>query len=347
MHNPTLGSIVVAGLDVSAKELVVMVRHDSKTEASRSFANTAQGHQQLRRYLTEGREQVRVCMESTGLYGLDAALALRCDSRLEIMVANPRAVRDFARALMQRSKTDPLDARVLVEYAARMPFQPWAPPPAEALQITALARRIHALTQQSTMEKNRLHAVEASTTTLRVIVQDLRRSLRTLETAIAKLSRAAHKILAASPELERRFRLLQSTPGIAAVSALQLLGELVLIPANCDVRQWVAYAGLDPRHYESGSSVHQKVRISKVGNRHIRRALYMPALTAAHHSPVFRAYYLHLLAAGKCKMVALVAIMRKLLHAIFGMFKHDAVFDGARLYPAFASEAVACAAIAA
>src|SRR5207302_6406204 len=133
---------------------------------------------------------------------------------------------------------------------------------------------------------------------------DLRRSVRSLGTAIAKLSRAAHKILAASPELERRFRWLQSTPGIGSVSALQLLGELVLIPANCDVRQWVAYAGLDPRHYESGTSVHHKTRISKVGNRHIRRALFMPALTATRFAPQVGAFYLHLQARGKCKTVA-------------------------------------------
>ncbi len=342
MHNPD-----VCGLDVSAQELVVMVRRGGKTETHRSFPNTRQGHQDLQRYLTHQRERVRVCMESTGMYGLDAALALRADPRIELMVANPRAVKSFARALLQRSKTDPLDAWVLLEYAARMPFQPWQPPPAEALQITALARRIHALTQQCTMEKNRLHAVAATATTLRVIVQDLRRSVRGLETAIAKLSREARKILAATPELERRFLRLQSTPGIGAVSALQLLGELLLIPANCDVRQWVAYAGLDPRHHESGTSVHQKARISKVGNRHIRRALYMPALTAVRFAPHLRAFYLHLQARGKCKMVALVAVMRKLLHAIFGMFKHDAPFDGAKLCPALTLAVppeVACAA---
>jgi hypothetical protein len=92
---------------------------------------------------------VRVCLESTGLYGLDAALALHADARVELMVANPRAVKDFARARSQRSKTDPLGARVLLEYAARMPFQRWQPPSAAGLQITALARRIHALTRPS------------------------------------------------------------------------------------------------------------------------------------------------------------------------------------------------------
>lgn len=340
MHNLVVCTSAVCGLDVSAKELVVMVRREGKNQACRSFCNTGQGHQELLRYLRQGGGRVRVCLESTGLYGLDAALALHADAGIELMVANPRAVKDFARALLQRSKTDPLDAWVLLEYAARMPFRRWQPPSAAGLQITALARRIHALTQQCTMEKNRLHAAASSATTLRVIVQDLRRSVRGLEAAIARLSRAAHQLLAATPELDRRFQLLQSAPGIGAVSALQLLGELVLIPADCDVRQWVAYAGLDPRQHESGTSVHQKTRISKVGNRHIRRALYMPALTATRFAPHLRAFYLHLQARGKCKMVALVAVMRKLLHAIFGMFKHDAVFDGDKLYPAFAAAAL-------
>ena len=118
-----------------------------------------------------------------------------------------------------------------------------------------------------------------------------------------------------------------------------------------EVRQWVAYAGLDPREYTSGTSVHKKVRISKAGNKHLRRALYMPALVAVQHQPQVRAFYEHLLARGKTKMQALVATMRKLLHAIYGMFKHDQLFDGQKVYnltspalaPALSISEVACA----
>jgi transposase len=330
----------LCGIDVSAKQLVVVVRRDGNTEAARSFANTASGHQELKRYLTRKRTAVRVCLESTGLYGLDIGLLLQADTRIEVMMANPRAIKDFARALMHRSKTDPMDALVLLEYAARMPFHRWQPPSAAAMQVTALARRIHALTEQATMEKNRLHAVNGTKTTLLVIVRDLRRSIASLQAAIVRLSREARKIIANNDQLQQRFVLLQSAPGIGEVSALQLLGELSLVPAGCDVRQWVAYAGLDPRRHQSGSSVHKKVTISKVGNRHIRRALYMPALTAACHSPHLKSFYQHLQTNGKCKMVALVAVMRKLLHAIYGMFKHNAAFDGCKLYPAFAQTEV-------
>jgi transposase len=113
---------------------------------------------------------------------------------------------------------------------------------------------------------------------------------------------------------------------------VQILAAVAVLSPDLDVRQWVAYAGLDPREYNSGSSVHKKTRISKAGNRHLRRALYMPALVAVRREPHFRAYYDHLLARGKTKMQALVAVMRKLLHAIYGMFRQQLPFDGGKVY---------------
>jgi len=330
----------VCGIDVSAKELVVMVERCGRREGARNFSNTASGHQQLRDYLAAPGRPVRVCLEATGLYGLDVALWLERDARFQVMVANPRAVKNFAQALFQRSKNDRLDAGVLLEYAARMPFQAWQPPSRAALQLTAVTRRLQTLTEQATAE-NRGHALAATAASSTVVVADVKRSLRAIEKAQARLARAAEKIIADDEPLQRRYQLLRTVPGVGETSALQLLGELVLVPANADVRQWVAYAGLDPREYSSGSSLKKRTRISKVGNRHVRRVLYMPALTAAHHSPVFRAYYQHLLAAGKCKMVALIAVMRKLLHAVFGMFKHNAAFDETKVYPGFAPELAA------
>src|SRR5271170_2554663 len=116
------------GMEVSAQELVVALSRDGRAERLRSFPNTAEGHAAICRYLTGGSQRVRVVLESTGLYGLDLACALQREARIEVMVANPRAVRHFASALMQRSKNDRLDAEVLREFAARMPFQAWVAP---------------------------------------------------------------------------------------------------------------------------------------------------------------------------------------------------------------------------
>jgi len=113
---------------------------------------------------------------------------------------------------------------------------------------------------------------------------------------------------------------------------VQLLGELGVLAPDLAARQWVACAGLDPREHNSGSSVHKKPRISKAGNAHLRHSLYMPALVAVRHDPYLGGFYQHLLAEGKLKMQALVAVMRKLLHALHAMFKTHQPYDGSKLF---------------
>lgn len=327
-----MDKIDYCGIEVSSQQLVVSVRRPEACLPLKVFANTPESHQAIVRYLVRPGHPVRVCLESTGLYGLDLALALSRHPAIQVMVANPRAVRHFATALMQRSKNDRIDTVVLREYAARMPFRHWQPPSATALALHALARRLQALTAMQTAEKNRLHAARASDVIPPVIRQDLQRSLRAQARALTRLTREAVHLIAQDPPLQRRFQLLLSTPGIGQTSAVQLLAELAVLSPELDVRQWVAHAGLDPREHTSGRSVHKKTVISKAGNRHLRRALYMPALVAARRQPNLRAFYQHLLGRGKAKMQALVAVMRKLLHAIYGMFKHAQPFDGSKVY---------------
>jgi transposase len=320
------------GIEVSAQELVVSLRRQGDLEPLRNFSNTPQGHKIIGRYLQRAGRVVRVCMESTGLYGLDLALALSGQEGIEVMVANPRAVRHFAKALMQRSKNDPLDAGVLEEFASRMPFQPWQRPSPTALTLHALARRLRELVEIQTAEKNRQHAAGLSQAIPAVVRRDLARSLRAQERAIRRLTQQARKLIAQDPQLTERFALLDSVPGIGETSAVQLLGELGVLAPDLAARQWVACAGLDPRQHDSGSSVHKKPRISKAGNKHLRHALYMPALVAMHHDPYLGGFYQHLLAAGKLKMQALVAVMRKLLHALHAMFKTHQPYDGSKLF---------------
>src|SRR5512146_2798686 len=286
------------GIEVSAAELVVALEREGRRAALKTFENTPQGHQALIRYLCHAGRTVRICMESTGVYGLDLALAL-ARAGLEVMVANPRAARHFATAMMQRSKNDRLDAGVLCEFAIRMPFQAWVPPRPHVLQLHALSRRLEALKDMQEAEKNRWHAARVTETTPAALRRDLERSLRSLRRAIARLSVAAVKLIDQDSDLKLRFDLLISAKGIKQTSAIPLLAELAVAPPDLDVRQLVAYAGLDPREHSSGSSVHKKVRISKHGNAHLRRALYMPALVALRRQPNLRAFYEHLRARGK------------------------------------------------
>lgn len=121
--------------------------------------------------------------------------------------------------------------------------------------------------------------------------------------------------------------------GIAKPSAINLLGEILSLPEDMTARQWVAHAGLDPRQHISGSSVNQKPRLSKVGNRDWRCALFMPALRAIRHNIHVKAYFNHFVEGlGNLKMQAIGAVMRKLLHSIHGILKTKKPFDGAKFY---------------
>jgi transposase len=108
---------------------------------------------------------------------------------------------------------------------------------------------------------------------------------------------------------------------------------LVLLAPDLTARQWVARSGLDPVHQDSGSSVHKPARISRAGSRHLRRALSMPALSAVRCDPHLKAFYETLLARHKSKLQALIAVARKLLHAIYGIFKSRTPYDGSKLFP--------------
>ena len=317
------------GIDVSADEIVVAIAG----KADRlTLANDLEGHARLVRLLTRGKASARVCLEATGIYHLDLALALHRAPRIEVSVLNPASVRDFGRALMERSKTDRVDAGVLLAYAERMPFSAWQPPAPEILDLRAIVRRMGALTVTRTQERNRLHAAGRCAELTEAIAWDIEAHLEHLAQSLERLSEQAVAIVNAHPELARRFARLVSVRGIATTSALAILAELAVLPPDMSARQWVAHAGLDPRQVESGTSLRKPTRISKAGNRHLRAALYMPAMVATRHEPNIRGFYERRISHGLKPIQALVAVERKLLHAVHGMWSSDTDFDGSKFF---------------
>jgi len=320
------------GVDVSAKELVVAIETSGRQEAPIVLSNDSDGHRKLTKLATKRGASAQVVLESTGTYGLDLAVALHRAKRIEVMVANPRAIASFAKASLQRSKTDRLDAETILEFAIRMPFEPWSPPAPHILELRALSRRIEAMSKTVVQEKNRLHANDQSEELSEFVKQDVRELVDLLESRIERLRKQARFVIEQSEELARAFAHITSIKGIADASGITILAELAVLPADMTTRQWVAHAGLDPRRFQSGTSVHKPARISKTGNAHIRRALFMPALVAVQWEPHVKAFYEYLLDRGKTKMQANVAVMRKLLRAIHGMLDHDQDFVGEKFF---------------
>lgn len=325
-------SSVFCGIDVSAETLAVAVIELNQPLQQREFANSPNGHKALLAWLGKRKTRVRVSLEATGIYSLDLALALDAAEGIEVAVLNPKRIHDFARSL-RRSKTDSADAAVLAEFSMRMEFKPWPRPSRSALALRAISRHIEALGVEHTRAFNRLHAAQGSMATPRCVVEDLKRSLAGLKRRMVKLRREARAQVDRDERMSEQFRLLVSVPGIAEISALQILGELVLLAPDLNARQWVARSGLDPVHRDSGTSVHKPARISRAGNRHLRRALYMPALAAVRWDPHLKAFYEALLGRHKRKLQALMAVARKLLHAIYGIFKNRTPYQGSKLFP--------------
>src|SRR5690606_36195842 len=135
-----------------------------------------------------------------------------------------------------------------------------------------------------------LHALSATAETPKAVLRDAQLAIAQLEKRIDKLTAEALALIDKQPELSRALALLTSVKGIANTSAIALMGELLLLPLDMSHREWVKFAGLDPRAFDSGKSVHKKTRISKVGNSHIRAALYMPSWSAIQHDRHIKAY---------------------------------------------------------
>lgn len=325
-------AMVFCGIDVSAASLAVAVIEPDGSLARREFSNTASGHETLLVWLKKRNSQVRVSLEATGIYSLDLALALDAEAYIELMVLNPKLVNRFAQTL-RRSKTDAADAVVLAEYSWRMPFCRWQRPAASHLVLRTMSRYIGSLVVEQAGLKTRLCSAESTATTPRAVLIDLKRALAAVERRVKRLRATALKLVEAEVELNKRYQLLTTVPGIGAVNALTILSELLLLAPEMTVRQWVACSGLDPMHQQSGTCLNKPSRISRAGNRRLRAALYMSALSASRYDRHLAAFYRALKARHKTGMQALMAVARKMLHAIYGIFKSGTRYDGRRLFP--------------
>ena len=321
----------LSGIDVS-NETFDIQRRCGDVLSQREFSNNTAGHGQAIAWMQRGAEGARVGLEATGVYHLQLALALDRAPGIEVMLINPRAGRRFAEARMVRAKTDKVDAAMLLQYVERMSFTAWTAPSEQQLELQSLAHRLAQIKKEQVRERSRLHATQRAGAHTRLAQQDIREHLRYLKRRGDQIQAAAIALMKQHERLAEDLHLLDSVPGIAELSAMKLDAELGLLADGLSAAQWVAQAGLDPRPQESGTSLKAPRRISKQGNARIRAALFMPALTAIRKDPNVNAFYNALLARGKLKMQAITAVMRKLLHAIWGILHHRKEWDGRKFY---------------
>lgn len=317
-------------LDIGSRTHAVAAT-DSWVCPDGAVANQASALSALFARLAARDAQAWVVMEATGVYHWQAAL-LAHQVGLRVAVLNPKVTANFARALGQRSKTDRLDAQTLLLYAQRMSLVAWQPPRQAVIELRAISRYLQSVTEQLTAAKNRLHAELSLGEAPRFVLQALELEIEGLQQRIEQGVAEAQTRISADPELSAQYQALDSITGVAAHSAIALLGELAWLPQDMRGRACVAHAGLDVRQHQSGTSVAKPGRLTKHGNGHLRRALYMPALCAIRHDRHAKAFYERLVARGKKKMQALCAVMRKLLTAAWALMKSRSTYDSSLLF---------------
>lgn len=312
------------GIDVSKATLDAALLLDQATKPRHKvFANTPEGHALMLGWLgDQGAPVVHATLEATGTYAEGIALALH-EAGHTVSLVNPALVRAFGQSQLKRTKTDKADAVLIARFCLMHKPAPWSPPAPEVRVLQALVRRVEALEEMKQMEENRL----GSGVSCEVVAASLRDHIAYLEAQIEAARRQIEAHIASHSELDQQARLLQSIPGIGAVTAAVVLAEVGDFSHFGNARQVAAYAGLVPRIRESGSSVRGKARLSKVGSPRLRKCLYFPAMTALRWNPLIKALGLRLSAQGKPKMLILGAAMRKLLHLAYGVLKSGKPFD--------------------
>jgi len=309
------------GVDIAKETFEAALWREAKGEPLGAFPNTEAGFAQLEQAVqqaTNGSEEVLVhlVLEPTGGYELALALWAR-ERGWSVSRPNPKQVRDFGRGLGQRAKSDRQDALLLARYGAERKPSCWAPLPSEVSELESLLERQRELEAMLGQERRRAQTLAGRPDVAAWVPASLQAMIDALEAALTQLQEALQAHLEQHPHLKQAAKRLLQVPGVGARNVLWLLVLLVrwetLTGGTGSAKSLVAFAGLDPSTYESGTSVRGRRSISRQGDPRLRALLYMSALGAIRGKNGLQAFYLRLVGRGKAKKAALVAASRKIL----------------------------------
>lgn len=314
----------IVGIDISKESFDVVLR-GTGGEQHRVFSNDQKGFKALVGWAEKQPERVvHICMEATGSYWEGLAEALY-QGGYTVSVVNPYQIKRYGDHLLNRNKTDKADASLIAEFCEkdRERLRAWKPFSPEIKALRSMGRRLDELQGMKQQEQNRL---KSGVTDL-VVIESLQENLKQLDAQIKALWKKIKEHVNQHPDLREKQRLLTSIPGIGKLTAIKLIAEIGEIKDFTSASQLAAYAGLAPKQFQSGSSVHKQTRISKQGRTELRRCLYMPAVVASEHNPIVMDLKRRMLASGHVMMEVIVAAMKKLLHLVYGVLKSGKPFD--------------------
>jgi len=311
------------GIDVSKTKLnaALLLAPAFLKKKTKVVPNNPEGFESLIEWLqrqAKDQKPFRFIMEATGTYHQPLALFLS-DHGFEVCVINPALIKRFGESMAARTKTDEKDCVIIAHYGAKMNPKPWVPPSPRYRALEQLLRRLDQLDKMIRQEKNRLEALGSGPADQDVL-DSIEKTLSYFEKEYKEVSKKIQNHLDQHPDLKDDVKLLTSIPGIGERTALRMTTALEGGSRFASARQFAAYLGLTPRQNQSGN-IKGKTSLSKMGPSALRKALYMPSVVACQCNPDIHALYERLLKAGKTKMSALGAAMRKMAHLAFGVLK--------------------------
>ena len=285
------------------------------------FKNNPSGFKKFVKLMESGSHCV---MEATGYYYYQLAYYLQ-ENSIKVSVENPLAVKRFIQMKLSKIKTDKSDSRLICEYAQQVELKLWQGNSKHQIECLQITRLLSVYTKQSTMLKNKLHGESVLGNPSKAVLSSLKRSLKQIKKELETLE---EKLLLLVKQIHQDvLTRIKSIPGIGNKTAIMLVVLTDGFERFKSGSELCSYAGLTPVIRQSGSSVNGRRRISKIGNQKLRNLLFMCSFNACKYNKACRDLYERIVAKGKSKKLALIAVCNKLLKQAFAIAKSGLTYD--------------------
>lgn len=324
----------VAGIDVAQKELVVTLGRmldDFSIElfSYKVFKNNDSGVKLLVDWvnkLTGYEVPVRYVMEATGVYHQKFAYYL-VDNGCEISIVLPNKISNYIRTLELKTITDKTCSQAIAQFGLERKLDKWAKPKSIYKELQQLTRERDQIVQERSVIKNQIHAEKTESEPNQKSLERMQARIRFLNSQEKEIKADITDIVSKDSDLKQVINNITTIPGVGELTAVIVLAETNGFELIRNKSQLSSYAGLDVKEKQSGTSVKGKPRISKKGNRNLRKSMHLPSLTAVKWDENFKNIYARLISKNGIKMKALVAVQRKILELIYILFKNETVYD--------------------
>lgn len=324
----------VAGIDVAQNELVVTLGRmyenlQSELYAYKVFANNEKGFSAFVLWVKKQSDEevsVRFVMEATGVYHESLAYYLESKNH-DLSVILPNKISNYIRTLEVKTITDKTASEAIARFGLERILDNWKRPNPIFKKMRQLTRERGQLIDARTIAKNQLHAEQTEAEPNKGTVARLKKQIIFLNKQISETRAELAALVTQNEEIKRSLDIICTIPGVGELTAASVLAETNGFELIRNKSQLTSYAGLDVKEKQSGTSVRGKSKISKKGNKYLRRAMHMPALTAIRSDERFKAIFARLVSKHGVKMKAAVAVQRKLLEMIYTLYKRNECYD--------------------